>query len=45
VSLVSPGPGGRATSRQIEPSSEAGKMCVVIIRCIDTFDHPVYSLS
>jgi len=31
VSLVSPGPGSQLPSSQIEPSSEARKMCVVIM--------------
>jgi hypothetical protein len=37
VSLVSPGPGGRLPSSQIEPSSEARKTCVVIIVCAENF--------
>jgi hypothetical protein len=44
VCLVSPGPSGRLPSSQIEPSTEARKMCVMIIVLSSAqklFDHPV----
>jgi hypothetical protein len=41
--LCPPGTGSRGPSSQIEPSSEAKKTCVVILRCTETFWSPCTS--